>query len=230
MKKLGRKGEAFMKKGISKIVGSWAAAFFAGALWAQAETLPTRYEIAARLSLPVPPETIQQAPAPAREPARPALDQRLIADLLVESIVQIESAGNPRMVGSSGERGLMQIMPRTWSEVTHRHFGSRIPFSRAFEPDLNRRVGAAYLNDLQVFLAQYRHQWKADERALLLACYNAGPDRVRQAGFDIRRLPASTRDYVQRGAALHEALLADNDIPSREVRLAMDSLRRSGGA
>lgn len=230
MKKLGRKGEAFMKKGINKIIGVGAVAMFAGALFAQADTLPTRYEIAARLSLPVPPKPIQQAVAPLPEPTRPALDQRLIADLLIESIIQIESAGNPRMVGSRGERGLMQIMPRTWAEVTQRHFGGRIPFSRAFEPDLNRRVGAAYLNDLQDFLARHRHQWKADERALLLACYNAGPDRVRQAGFDLRRLPASTRDYVQRGAALHEALLADNDIPSRDVRLAMDALRRSGGA
>jgi soluble lytic murein transglycosylase-like protein len=161
---------------------------------------------------------------------QPPLDKRLIGELLVETIAQIESAGNPRMVGLKGERGLMQIKERTWSEVTRRHFGKRIPFSRAFEPELNKRVGAAYLNDLQAFLHRHRCKWKADERSLLLACYNAGPERVRQAGFDIRRLSASTRDYVARGSALHEALLRDHNISPRAVRLAMDATRRSGGA
>ncbi len=169
--------------------------------------------------------------ASVNRPAIPlqALDQRLIGDLLIESIIQIESAGNPRMIGSKGERGLMQIMERTWREVTQRHFGERVPFSRAFDPELNRRVGAVYLTELQAFLLRHRAQWKSDERSLLLACYNAGPERVRQAGFDIRRLPASTRDYVVRGSALHEALLDDHNIPPRAVRLAMDAIRRSGG-
>lgn len=220
--KEGKKIEAF---------SVWAAVLFAVAAFAQADSPSSRYEIAARLALPVPPEHLKPADnKPVAAPSKPVeLDSRLIADLLVESIIQIESAGNPRMVGSRGERGLMQIMARTWGEVTSRHFGRRIPFSRAFEPELNRQVGAAYLNDLQAFLAAHRAQWKADERALLLACYNAGPERVRQAGFDIRRLPASTRDYVKRGTALHEALLADNNIPSRAVQLAMESFRRPGG-
>lgn len=158
-----------------------------------------------------------------------ALDQRLIADLLVDSIVQIESGGNAHMVGSKGERGLMQIKADTWSEVARRHYGGPIPFNRAFESDTNRKVGAAYLNDLQLFLARHRAAWKADERSLLLACYNAGPERVRQCGFDIRRLPASTRDYITRGSALHDALLEDNNVPATAVRLAMDAGRRAGG-
>jgi len=161
--------------------------------------------------------------------AAPNLDQRLIAKLLVESIVQIESANNPRMVGSKGERGLMQIKAETWSEVTRRHYGERIAFSRAFEGQLNRTVGNAYLSDLQLFLAKHRNLWKADERSLLLACYNAGPERVRQCGFDIRRLPASTRDYIARGSALHDAFLAENNISAQQVRVAMDASRRAGG-
>lgn len=168
---------------------------------------------------------------PAQSSVEPTavLDQRLIADLLVESIVQIESGGNARMVGSQGERGLMQLKADTWSEVSRRHYGMRIAFSRAFEPELNKKMGAAYLNDLQAFLARHRASWKADERALLLACYNAGPERVRQCGFDIRRLPASTRDYITRGSALHDALLNDNNISASAVRLAMDASRRIGG-
>lgn len=229
-------------KGRSIIYG-WvcvAAVLCVGAMWAYADQptelrlasasvpTPSRDEIASRLSLPVP------APAPAVPVAaipvaRPNIDQRLIADLLVDSVVHIESLGNPRMVGSRGERGLMQIKAETWSEVTRRHMGERISFSRAFDPTLNRRVGSAYLSDLQRFLSKHRGQWKADERALLLACYNAGPERVRKAGFDIRRLPASTRDYVTRGSALHDAYLADHNISAQQLRVAMDAGRNAGG-
>ncbi len=229
-----------MKQGYFGFASAFvAAAISFGAIWACADqpsstrigpiAVPSasRDEIAARLALPVPARVA--APAPERPATGPLLDQRLIADLLVDSVVHIESAGNPARIGKRGERGLMQIKGETWGEVTRRHLGARIPFSRAFEPSLNRRVGTAYLADLQKFLVRHRRQWKADERALLLACYNAGPDRVRNAGFDIRRLPASTRDYVARGSALHDAYLADHNISAQLLRLAMDAGRRAGG-
>ena len=231
-----------MKQGRSIICG-WACivtALSIGAMWAYADqptelrhlsasvATPSRDEIASRLALPVP-APVPAVPVAAKPIVHPTIDQRLIADLLVDSVVHIESLGNPRMVGSRGERGLMQIKAETWSEVTRRHMGERISFSRAFDPALNRRVGAAYLSDLQRFLSKHRGQWKADERALLLACYNAGPERVRKAGFDIRRLPASTRDYVTRGSALHDAYLADHNISAQQLRVAMDVSRRAGG-
>ncbi|MCS6770658.1 MAG: lytic transglycosylase domain-containing protein [Kiritimatiellae bacterium] len=219
-----------MKKGLIGLVSAVGLAL--GIELARAEAPMNRYEIAERLDLPAPADAAQTGEPMfhQRRPDAGVPDPRLVADLLVESIIQLESSGDPSKIGSRGERGLMQIMSRTWAEVTARHFGRRIPFSSAFDPELNRRVGAAYLSDLQAFLARHRSRWKADERALLLACYNAGPERVRAAGFDIRRLPASTRDYVQRGVALHEALLEDHNISSRQVRLAMEAVRRGGGA
>lgn len=229
-----------MKQGTQVELGAWAVTMLLGAslLFAEssaqariqppAEWPPTRYEIATQHSLPIPQPEPSVAASPAEIKAT-ELDQRLIANLLVESIIQIESSGNPRKVGSKGERGLMQIMPSTWNEVTRRHFGERIAFNRAFESQLNRSVGQAYLADLQAFLARHRSLWKSDERSLLLACYNAGPERVKQCGFDIRRLPASTRDYVERGSALHDVYLADHNISARQFRLAMENARRSGG-
>jgi soluble lytic murein transglycosylase-like protein len=127
-----------------------------------------------------------------------------MADLLVMAIEQVESAGNPRCVGKSGERGLMQIKHATWRETTHWMFGEPLGFHRAFEPDMNRRVGRAYLARLQRLLGERRSEWRADERALLLACYNAGPGCVERAGFDLSRIPARTRDYVKRVSALHD--------------------------
>lgn len=134
----------------------------------------------------------------------------LVTELLVETVVQIESAGNPLTVGSAGERGLMQIMPGTWQDTTRNLYGQPVSFSLAFNPALNREVGTGYLAQLHKFLLDHRGRWRSDERSLLLACYNAGPNRVLEAGFDVRRLPASTRDYVQRASTLHDALLKDH--------------------
>jgi len=161
-------------------------------------------------------------PSPAAAPvAKVALDTRLVARLLVDSVTQVESSGNPRMVGRHGERGLMQIKAGAWGDVTRALFGRRISFDRAFEGKLNQQVGSAYLAQLQGFLGRHQRLWKADERSLLLACYNAGPERVKSAGFDLRRLPAHTQDYVKRASALHDALLADHNVDPARVRLAL---------
>jgi len=141
-------------------------------------------------------------------PRPEGLDLHRATDLLVETLVQIESAGDPLRVGSWGERGLMQIRPGTWSEVSRRHLGEELPFDLAFDPAANRQVGRLYLGDLQVYLYRNRHRWNSDLRSLIFASYNAGPQRVRNAGFDVRRLPRGVRDYVQRASALHDWHLA----------------------
>lgn len=139
----------------------------------------------------------------------PVITPGEIADVLVECIIQIESGGDPMKVGSVGERGLMQVKSDTWRDITTRTYGDPLPFALAFEADVNERVGRLYLDYLQEFLHAHRDAWKGDERALLLASYNAGPGRVQRAGFDINRLPAVVQDYVKRGVALHEYLLAE---------------------
>jgi hypothetical protein len=143
-----------------------------------------------------------------------------IADLLVSTIIQIESGGNPRLIGSKGERGLMQIMPQTWTEITALRYGKPLSFELAFDAVTNEQVGRWYLDYLQHFLNAHRSEWKADERALLLAAYNGGPNRLAHVQFDVRRLPASVRDYVQRGVNLHDYLLAEQ---AQTVRYMLNS-------
>lgn len=163
-----------------------------------------------------------------RQPGRPAaaysgfmsLDRRGIAERLVDAVIQVESGGRDRMVGKAGERGLMQIKRVTWMHTTRRLYGRPVPFARAFDPELNRRIGSAYLDELQSFLHQHRASWRSDERSLLLACFNAGPERVRRAGFDVRRLPRAVRSYVDRATALHEYYLAEEAPFVRSLLLA----------
>lgn len=151
-----------------------------------------------------------------------SVDTRMVADCLVSAIIQVESGGNTRKVGRAGERGLMQIKRETWLGTTRGMYGKPVPFDRAFDESMNRRVGRGYLAELQSFLARHRSRWRSDERSLLLACYNAGPTRVMRAGFDLRRLPRSVRSYVERASALHDYYLEDH-APAVKALLATET-------
>ena len=70
-------------------------------------------------------------------------------------------------------------------------------------------AGVAYLAFLQESILPRQAEWKSDERALLLAAYNAGPGRLRRSGFDLDRMPAQTQDYVERASALHDVYLGE---------------------
>jgi soluble lytic murein transglycosylase-like protein len=157
--------------------------------------------------------------------AMAAADEELAlrnAQLLVDAIIQIESNGNPRMVGRHGERGLMQIRAGTWRDMTTRLFGRPLPFDRAFEPELNRRVGTAYLAYLQEMLLPQQAAWKSDERSLLLAAYNAGPGALRQTHYNLAQMPRQTRDYVARASALHDVYTSDiAQADTRELAAAL---------
>ena len=157
------------------------------------------------------------------------VDPKRVADFLVGAVAQIESDGQARKVGRAGERGLMQIKRSTWQQVTRNLYGHALPFDQAFDPAINRRVGKAYLAELQIFLQAYKSRWRSDERSLLLACYNAGPGCVVAAGFNVKRVPASTRSYVERATALHEYYLAGAAARIRNLLLVQNRVRSSSG-
>jgi soluble lytic murein transglycosylase-like protein len=81
----------------------------------------------------------------------------------LKSVIQSESAGNPRAVSPKGAQGLMQLMPRT---------ASKLGVLDAFDPAANVRGGSQYLREL---LDRYH-----GDAAKALAAYNAGPQRVEQ--------------------------------------------------
>jgi soluble lytic murein transglycosylase-like protein len=155
--------------------------------------------------------TVHSAPVPYANTSRQqsAYDPSRVSTFLVDSIIQVESRGDTRCIGAAGERGLMQIRRSTWEEMTKTLFGRALPFKYAFSEELNVRVGRAYLAHIQSFLHAHREAWQADERSLILACYNAGPARVKHGGFRLSELPRSTQHYVERVTALHDYFLAE---------------------
>lgn len=99
----------------------------------------------------------------------------------IRAIMRIESAGDVRAVSAKGARGLMQIMPPTWTELRAQLQLGADPFN----PRDNILAGTAYLREL--------HDRYGSPG--FLAAYNAGPGRYEEhlAG---RPLPAETRAYV----------------------------------
>jgi len=124
----------------------------------------------------------------------------------MRKIVQIESTWDPSAENKrSGARGLTQIMPKTWAEVT-REMGVDWPWSTAFDPKRNLAVGTYYFN---VIIPRYvRAFGLPDTVDIRLAAYNWGVGRVNRV-YDPddpeawrRSLPAETRKYIRKYHAL----------------------------
>lgn len=130
-----------------------------------------------------------------------------ISERLLRAIVEVESAGNPEAVSSSGALGLMQVMPtRAGREVNLANGIERDPtMGELFDPHRNVRTGTQYL---EILNARYwGHIPNATTRGtLVVASYHTGPTRVRaiydgadgDLGETWKRLPEATREYLRR--------------------------------
>ena len=116
---------------------------------------------------------------------------------LLASLVRAESGGHTRAVSKTGAQGLMQLMPKT---------ATQLGVNDSLRPEENVAGGSAYLDAL---LIRYH-----DNLALALAAYNAGPAAVdRWHGVPPYR---ETRLYVARiirdfNAAVRSSAIAQAD-------------------
>lgn len=107
-----------------------------------------------------------------------AARQENVSARLVAAMIQAESSFNPRAMSPAGAAGLMQVIPGTWRQVNGeikacvgRHSGE-CSTACYFTPELNIRIGTAYLSRLE--------QRYNGDALLAVAAYNAGPGMVDQ--------------------------------------------------
>jgi soluble lytic murein transglycosylase-like protein len=87
----------------------------------------------------------------------------------VLAVIEVESRFDPFAVSPRGALGLMQVMPATGAEVARRRgLPWRGPHT-LFDPELNVRIGVAYLRELVDRYASVR---------AALAAYNWGPGQI----------------------------------------------------
>jgi SLT domain-containing protein len=100
----------------------------------------------------------------------------------IRAVMQVESSAKQRARSSKGAMGLMQIMPRTWTELRARYGLGADPY----DPRDNILAGAAYIRELY------------DRYGVpgFLAAYNAGPGRYERHLATGRPLPDETQGYV----------------------------------
>jgi hypothetical protein len=100
----------------------------------------------------------------------------------IRAVLRVESGAKQRARSSKGAMGLMQIMPKTWTELRARCGLGADPF----DPRDNILAGAAYIRELY-------DRYGAPG---FLAAYNSGPGRYERHLATGRPLPDETQAYV----------------------------------
>jgi len=121
-----------------------------------------------------------------------AYRQLRIPPSLILAVIRVESSGNPRAVGSAGEIGLMQILPRTAFYL--KELGYPCPIrkeSDLFDPYVNIMCGTSYLAYLRDRVLGYYDPW------LIAYGYNAGEGNLRKYLAGTRTVSRSV-DYANK--------------------------------
>ena len=100
----------------------------------------------------------------------------------IRAVMHVESSAKQRARSSKGAMGLMQIMPKTWTELRARYGLGADPY----DPRDNILAGAAYIRELN-------DRYGAPG---FLVAYNAGPGRYARHLATRRSLPDETQAYV----------------------------------
>jgi soluble lytic murein transglycosylase-like protein len=100
----------------------------------------------------------------------------------IRAVMHVESDGKLRARSQKGAMGLMQIMPKTWTELRARYGLGADPY----DPRDNILAGTAYIRQLH-------DRYGAPG---FLAAYNAGPGRYERHLATGRALPDETQAYI----------------------------------
>jgi hypothetical protein len=126
-----------------------------------------------------------------------AAERFAIPAVWIRAVMRVESRADVNAVSPKGAVGLMQIMPKTYTELRGRYDLGRDPA----DPHDNITAGAAYL----------REMYDRFGASGFLAAYNAGPDRYQDHLATGHPLPDETRNYVALLTPLLSGTLSTDD-------------------
>ena len=128
-----------------------------------------------------------------------------VDNLLIYSIIKVESNFNDKANSHAEAIGLMQLMENTAVEVYEYIETQTVNVEELYQPEINIKIGTYYFSAL---LAQYNNV------GLALAAYNAGMGRVdkwikegiiKQDGSDLESIPfKETNLYVRKVLNIYE--------------------------
>lgn len=123
-----------------------------------------------------------------------------IDPFLIAAIINVESRYDREAVSPKDAKGLMQIGPKTGEWASQELGIESYDESMLFQPDVNIRIGAWYLNKLRGEFG--------DNLDLILAAYNGGSgnvqkwrldERYSKDGVNLDRIPfKETEEYVKK--------------------------------
>lgn len=85
---------------------------------------------------------------------------------IVLGVIMVESRFHPEAVSNKGAMGLMQLMPNTGSYIAEREGIELLTETQLYDPEINVRLGIAYLSQLES---------KYNDISHALGAYNYGP-------------------------------------------------------
>lgn len=162
--------------------------------------LPPEYKVEI-MEIPMPKEIKFMTPReikPYLDMALKEVDLPLYIDRnYVEAKISVESNWNPDAVSNAGAKGLMQIMPETWSDYDSTNYRENV-----FKPGTNILVGIKYLKkideDLRKNYSGYSSLSDREKQDITSATYNAGITKMRKANWEINKMPLETRNHVEK--------------------------------
>ncbi|MES2855735.1 MAG: lytic transglycosylase domain-containing protein [Bdellovibrionota bacterium] len=130
---------------------------------------------------------------PEWETSIPAITQVLISEskrhhfdpVFILAIMQTESTFNTNAVGTSGEIGLMQILPRTAQWIAKKYGMPWTGDDSLFDPTTNIRIGIQYFAHLRSDFDKSAHHY--------VPAYNMGPTNIRKLERNIASTGADFR-------------------------------------
>lgn len=121
---------------------------------------------------------------PARAHAQGSRTSSIDRDAFLRAISEVESGGNSRAVGPSGERGMFQFRRSTWRQYTRRSF------YEAHKASVATAVAAKHFEWL---LDGFYRNGRTPTPYLVAAAWNAGLSKTLSGN-----MPRATRDYARR--------------------------------